>query len=174
MDGRAKGLMSPPPSSIAGANAYGALGGERCPLPSLTGAADGTHGDQQMSSTFETVSKINLRNLRHPAGEDHARSHAIDDLGIDSLDFLDIASRSTRPSASSCRSRSGRRRSTRQGKTEDYFVLGALCGKIDRAGRRQVGLIRASDSRQDRPAGHLKTGRSLQETRLPCGSRRSR
>ena len=32
-----------------------------------------------------------LRDGRHSARADHARGHAIDDLGIDSLAFLDIA-----------------------------------------------------------------------------------
>ena len=44
-----------------------------------------------MSSTFETVSKIISETCDIPLEKITPESHAIDDLGIDSLDFLDIA-----------------------------------------------------------------------------------
>jgi acyl carrier protein len=44
-----------------------------------------------MSSTFETVANIIAETCDIPRETIKPESHAIDDLGIDSLDFLDIA-----------------------------------------------------------------------------------
>src|SRR6266511_2427488 len=44
-----------------------------------------------MPSTFETVDNIISETCDIPRGKIKAESHAINDLGIDSLDFLDIA-----------------------------------------------------------------------------------
>ena len=44
-----------------------------------------------MSSTFDTVAKIISETCDIPQETIKPESHAIDDLGIDSLDFLDIA-----------------------------------------------------------------------------------
>src|SRR5207237_10290714 len=45
----------------------------------------------QMSTTFETVANIIAETCDIPRDTIKPESHAIDDLGIDSLDFLDIA-----------------------------------------------------------------------------------
>ena len=44
-----------------------------------------------MSSTFDTVANIIAETCDIPRDTIKPESHAIDDLGIDSLDFLDIA-----------------------------------------------------------------------------------
>jgi len=44
-----------------------------------------------MSSTFDTVASIIAETCDIPRENIKPESHAIDDLGIDSLDFLDIA-----------------------------------------------------------------------------------
>ena len=44
-----------------------------------------------MASTFDTVANIIAETCAHRAQKITPESHAIDDLGIDSLDFLDIA-----------------------------------------------------------------------------------
>ena len=44
-----------------------------------------------MSSTFETIANIIAETCDIPRDSITAESHAINDLGIDSLDFLDIA-----------------------------------------------------------------------------------
>ncbi len=44
-----------------------------------------------MSSTFETVANIIAETCDIPRETIKPESHALDDLGIDSLDFLDIA-----------------------------------------------------------------------------------
>ena len=44
-----------------------------------------------MSSTFETVAGIIAETCDIPREKITAESHAINDLGIDSLDFLDVA-----------------------------------------------------------------------------------
>ena len=43
-----------------------------------------------MSSTFDTVANIIAETCDIPREKIQPESHAIDDLGIDSLDFLDI------------------------------------------------------------------------------------
>ena len=44
-----------------------------------------------MSATFETVANIISETCDIPRDKIKPESHAINDLGIDSLDFLDIA-----------------------------------------------------------------------------------
>jgi acyl carrier protein len=47
-------------------------------------------GTQEMSSTFETVAQVISETSELPLEQITPDAHAIDDLGIDSLDFLDI------------------------------------------------------------------------------------
>jgi len=65
-----------------------------------------------MSSTFNKIADIIAETCDIPRDTITPDSHAIDDLGIDSLDFLDIAFAIDKHSASSCRWKSGLRRST--------------------------------------------------------------
>jgi acyl carrier protein len=57
------------------------------------------------SPVFDRIAEIIAENSEVPADKIKPEAHVINDLGIDSLDFL-----STRPSASRCRWRPGRRK----------------------------------------------------------------
>ena len=85
-----------------------------------------------MSSTFETVANIIAETCDIPRDTIKPESHAIDDLGIDSLDFLDIAFAIDK--------RFGIKMPIEQWMQEinegrasvgDYFVLSHLCRRID-------------------------------------------
>jgi acyl carrier protein len=85
-----------------------------------------------MSSTFETVAKIISETCDIPLEKVTEQSHAIDDLGIDSLDFLDIAFAIDKAFGIKLPLEKWTQE-VNEGKaqTADYFVLGALCKKID-------------------------------------------
>ena len=85
-----------------------------------------------MPSTFETVANIIAETCDIPRDTIKPESHAIDDLGIDSLDFLDIALAIDK--------RFGIKMPIEQWMQEinegrasvgDYFVLSHLCQRID-------------------------------------------
>jgi len=84
-----------------------------------------------MASTFDTVVNIITETCDIPR-ETIKREPRHNDLGIDSLDFLDIAFAIDKTFGSRCHSSSGPRRST-EGKatTDQYFVLQNLCTRID-------------------------------------------
>src|SRR5262249_61623279 len=75
------GAMSPSgPIRTAIANTCAAVAGNAWPMRDLL-----------MPSTFDTVANIISETCDSPRDPIKAESHAINDLGIDSLDFLDIA-----------------------------------------------------------------------------------
>jgi acyl carrier protein len=65
----------------------------RARLPGLVGLRTAVNQGffTPMSSTFDTVANIIAETCDIPRDKIKPESHAIDDLGIDSLDFLDIA-----------------------------------------------------------------------------------
>jgi len=79
-----------------------------------------------MSSTFDTVANIISETCDIERAKITPQSHAIDDLGIDSLDFLDKAFGIKLPLEQWTQE-------VNDGKatTEQYFVLGNLCARID-------------------------------------------
>ena len=83
------------------------------------------------------------RNLRYSARTITPESHAINDLGIDSLDFLDIAFAIDKAFGIKLPLEQWTQE-VNEGKatTEQYFVLKNLCAPHRRAGRRQGRLIR--------------------------------
>jgi acyl carrier protein len=85
-----------------------------------------------MSSTFETVAKIIAETCDIPREKITAQSHAIDDLGIDSLDFLDIAFAIDKAFGIKLPLEQWTQE-VNEGKasTEQYFVLENLCARID-------------------------------------------
>lgn len=85
-----------------------------------------------MASTFETVAKIISETCDIPLEKITEASHAIDDLGIDSLDFLDIAFAIDKAFGIKLPLEKWTQE-VNEGKaqTGDYFVLGKLCEKID-------------------------------------------
>jgi acyl carrier protein len=85
-----------------------------------------------MSSTFDTVATIIADTCDIPRDKITPESHAIDDLGIDSLDFLDIAFAIDKAFGIKLPLEEWTQE-VNDGKatTDQYFVLGNLCGRID-------------------------------------------
>ena len=85
-----------------------------------------------MASTFETVADIISEICDIPRENISPESHVIDDLGIDSLDFLDVAF--TIDQAFGIKMPLEKWvQEINDGKatTEQYFVLDNLCARID-------------------------------------------
>ena len=76
--------------------------------------------------------QYHCRDLRYPARQIKPESHAIDDLGIDSLDFLDIAFAIDKAFGIKLPLEQWTQE-VNDGKatTEQYFVLKNLCTRID-------------------------------------------
>ena len=85
-----------------------------------------------MPSTFDTVATIISETCDIPRGDIKPESHAMDDLGIDSLDFLDIAFAIDKAFGIKLPIEQWTQE-VNDGKatTEQYFVLQNLCARID-------------------------------------------
>jgi acyl carrier protein len=85
-----------------------------------------------MSSTFETVAGIIAETCDIPREKITPDSHAINDLGIDSLDFLDVAFAIDKAFGIKMPLEQWTQ-DVNEGKvsTDEYFVLGNLCANID-------------------------------------------
>ena len=85
-----------------------------------------------MSSTFDTVANIIAETCDIPREQIKPESHAIDDLGIDSLDFLDIAFAIDKAFGIKLPLEEWTQE-VNDGKatTDQYFVLGNLCTQND-------------------------------------------
>ena len=85
-----------------------------------------------MPSTFETVANIIAETCDIQRDTITPESHAIDDLGIDSLDFLDIAFAIDKAFGIKLPLEQWTQE-VNDGKatTEHYFVLNNLCARID-------------------------------------------
>jgi acyl carrier protein len=88
--------------------------------------------DLPMSSTFDTVASIISETCDIQRDTIKPESHAIDDLGIDSLDFLDIAFAIDKAFGIKLPLEQWTQE-VNDGKatTEQYFVLKNLCARID-------------------------------------------
>jgi acyl carrier protein len=88
--------------------------------------------DLPMSSTFDTVVNIITETCDIPRENIKPESHAINDLGIDSLDFLDIAFAIDKTFGIKMPLEQWTQE-VNEGKatTEQYFVLQNLCARID-------------------------------------------
>jgi acyl carrier protein len=85
-----------------------------------------------MSSTFDTVANIIAQTCDIQPGDVKPDSHAIMDLGIDSLDFLDIAFAIDKAFAIKLPlERWTQEVNEGLATTEQYFVLKNLCAQID-------------------------------------------
>ena len=84
------------------------------------------------SATFERVADIIAETADIPRDKITPESHAIDDLGIDSLDFLDIVFAIDKEFGIKIPLEQWTQE-VNAGKvsTEEYFVLKNLCAKID-------------------------------------------
>ena len=85
-----------------------------------------------MSSTFETVAGIISETCDIPRDTITPESHAIDDLGIDSLDFLDIAFAIDKAFGIKMPLEQWTQ-DVNEGKvsSDAYFVMQGLCANID-------------------------------------------
>jgi acyl carrier protein len=101
----------------------------RCPA-CLT--ADREAQEKPMSATFETVAGIISETCDIPREKITAESHAIEDLGIDSLAFLDIAFAIDKAFGIKLPLEQWTQE-VNEGKApaEQYFVLKNLCDRID-------------------------------------------
>ena len=85
-----------------------------------------------MSSTFDVVAKVISDTSEIPLEQITQESHAIDDLGIDSLDFLDIVFALDKKFGIKIPLESWTEEVNEgRAKVEDYFVLKNLCARID-------------------------------------------
>ena len=85
-----------------------------------------------MSSTFDIVAKVIAETSDVPMEAIKPEAHAIDDLGIDSLDFLDIVFALDKKFGIKIPLEAWTQE-VNQGKAsvEDYFILKSLCARID-------------------------------------------
>ena len=85
-----------------------------------------------MSTTFDKVADIIAETSEIPREEITPESHTIDDLGIDSLDFLDIVFAVDKEFGIKIPLETWTQE-VNDGKasTEEYFVMKNLCAKID-------------------------------------------
>jgi acyl carrier protein len=97
------------------------------------GAGSGSIEGLPMSSTFDTVAAIIAETCDDvPRDSIKPESHAINDLGIDSLDFLDIAFAIDKAFGIKLPiERWTQEVNDGQATTEQYFVLKNLCARID-------------------------------------------
>ena len=86
----------------------------------------------EMSATFETIANIISETCDIPRDKIKPESHAINDLGIDSLDFLDIAFAIDKTFGIKMPLEQWTQE-VNEGKatTDQYFVLQNLCARID-------------------------------------------
>ncbi|MGI9401887.1 MAG: acyl carrier protein [Rhizobiaceae bacterium] len=85
-----------------------------------------------MSSTFDKVADIIAETSEIPREEITPESHTIDDLGIDSLDFLDIVFAVDKEfSIKIPLEKWTQEVNDGKASTEEYFVMKNLCAKID-------------------------------------------
>ncbi len=85
-----------------------------------------------MSSTFETIAEIISDIGEIPIEDIQAKSHAIDDLAIDSLDFLDIVFAIDKAFGIKVPLETWTKSINENlAPSEDYFVMENLCARID-------------------------------------------
>jgi acyl carrier protein len=131
-------LNSPAPFAIRAADYSGGSGAPRGPfirsLPAGRRAYRNASPikDLAMSSTFDTVVNIITETCDIPRETIKPQSHAINDLGIDSLDFLDIAFAIDKTFGIKMPLEQWTQE-VNEGKatTDQYFVLENLCTRID-------------------------------------------
>jgi acyl carrier protein len=85
-----------------------------------------------MPSTFETVAQVITETSDIPLDKIRPEAHAIDDLGIDSLDFLDIVFALDKKFGIKIPLEAWTKEVNEgSASVEDYFVLKNLCARID-------------------------------------------
>jgi acyl carrier protein len=101
-------------------------------FPQTPAAQDFVQEIRLMTSTFETVAQVIHQTSDIPLADITPDAHAIDDLGIDSLDFLDIVFALDKKFGIKIPLEQWTQE-VNQGKAnvEDYFVLKNLSARID-------------------------------------------
>jgi acyl carrier protein len=85
-----------------------------------------------MPSTFDTVAEVITQTCDIPREKITPEAHAIDDLGIDSLDFLDIVFALDKKFGIKIPLEAWTKEVNEgTASVEDYFVLKNLCARID-------------------------------------------
>jgi acyl carrier protein len=85
-----------------------------------------------MSSTFDIVAQVIAETSDVPLADIKPEAHAIDDLGIDSLDFLDIVFALDKKFGIKIPLEKWTQEVNKgNASVEDYFVLKNLCARID-------------------------------------------
>jgi acyl carrier protein len=85
-----------------------------------------------MTATFDTVAKVINETSDIPIDDIKPEAHAIDDLGIDSLDFLDIVFALDKKFGIKIPLEQWTQEVNKgSASVEDYFVLKNLCARID-------------------------------------------
>lgn len=85
-----------------------------------------------MPTTFDTIAEIISDISQIPVGEISENSHAIKDLAIDSLDFLDIVFAIDKAFGIKVPLESWTKDiNENQAPSDDYFVMRNLCARID-------------------------------------------
>jgi acyl carrier protein len=85
-----------------------------------------------MSATFDTVAQVIHETSELPLSEITPDSHAIDDLGIDSLDFLDIVFALDKKFGIKIPLEAWTKEvNAGNASAEDYFILKNLAARID-------------------------------------------
>ena len=85
----------------------------------------------QMTSTFDTVAAIISETCNIPREQIKLESHVIDDLGVDSLDFLDVAFAINKALGIKIPLEQWTQEVSAGKATEQYFTLHNLCKHID-------------------------------------------
>lgn len=85
-----------------------------------------------MSSTYDVVAQVISETSEIPLDQIKPESHSIDDLGIDSLDFLDIVFALDKKFGIKIPLESWTEEVNEgRASVDDYFVLKNLCARID-------------------------------------------
>jgi acyl carrier protein len=85
-----------------------------------------------MPSTFDTVAEVITQTSEIPREKITPEAHAIDDLGIDSLDFLDIVFALDKKFGIKIPLEAWTKEvNAGKANAEDYFILKNLCARID-------------------------------------------
>jgi acyl carrier protein len=102
------------------------------PVFSIASAKPSSNEELSVTATFDKVADIIAETSEIDRDSITTESHTIDDLGIDSLDFLDIVFAVDKEFGIKIPLEQWTQE-VNDGKasTEEYFVLGNLCAKID-------------------------------------------
>ena len=130
-------LAGPRTVLVNGASSPGRAGGVLCKIAMIayrvpTRLASAFAKETDLTSTFDRVADIIAETSEIDRDSITPESHTIDDLGIDSLDFLDIVFAIDKEFGIKIPLEKWTQRVNEgEANTEEYFVMKNLCAKID-------------------------------------------